>query len=454
MLKATLANNLMKYRLRPISALGLDCSAIPENFNFLTAQEEFSKERSYVSEAKEYLSRTWAAMEEEDSGIQDIHDSEIVPECVMQAGRHELEIVFLGTGSSQPSKYRNVSGIYLHLFERGGILLDCGEGTYAQLKRRYGSDGADDILRNLKCIWISHIHADHHAGLPRLLSARKRLIVDKPLLVIGPKQLRGFLNAYEMVEELGMVFLDCSQTTIAAEAAAKPLEMDRCTMSGGDESLSNLPSEAVARSESDKLMQENGIHLQQGVDIAGRRILNCILRSMGLRNLRSVHVVHCHNAYGIVLESDPIPMDDGSLREGWKVVYSGDTRPCPALVDASKGATVLIHEATFDDSKPMEAIAKNHSITKEAIEVGMTAGVYRIILTHFSQRYPKIPVLSGSYTNKTCIAFDMMSVNIADLPLLPRLLPAFKMLFQDEMSLEDEDDQESYVPDSADSLLF
>lgn len=31
-------------------------------------------------------------------------------------------------------------------------------------------------------------------------------------------------------------------------------------------------------------------------------------------------------------------------REPWSLVFSGDTRPCPALVKAAKGATVLIHE--------------------------------------------------------------------------------------------------------------
>lgn len=32
----------------------------------------------------------------------------------------------------------------------------------------------------------------------------------------------------------------------------------------------------------------------------------------------------------------------------WKVVFSGDTRPCPELIEASHGPTVLIHEASYD----------------------------------------------------------------------------------------------------------
>ena len=87
-----------------------------------------------------------------------------------------------------------------------------------------------------------------------------------------------------------------------------------------------------------------------------------------------------------------------------------------------------------------EAIAKNHSTTEEAIEVGNNANAYRIILTHFSQRYPKIPVFDDRHMNNTCIAFDMMSVNLADLPVLPRVLPYLKLLFRNEMVFDESDD--------------
>jgi ribonuclease Z len=62
--------------------------------------------------------------------------SQKIPSCLKGISREEMEFIFLGTGSSQPSRHRNVTSIYVHLFKHGGILLDCGEGTYAQLKRR------------------------------------------------------------------------------------------------------------------------------------------------------------------------------------------------------------------------------------------------------------------------------------------------------------------------------
>ena len=53
-------------------------------------------------------------------------EAEAVPEAIQAAGRETLEIVFLGTGAAIPAKYRNVTGIYLHMFARGGMMLDCG----------------------------------------------------------------------------------------------------------------------------------------------------------------------------------------------------------------------------------------------------------------------------------------------------------------------------------------
>ena len=92
------------------------------------------------------------------------------------------------------------------------------------------------------------------------------------------------------------------------------------------------------------------------------------------------------------------------------------------MVEASIGPTVLIHEETFNGSIHARTIMNNHSTTKEAIQVAKSSIVYRVILTHFSQRNPKIPFFSDNYTSHACIAFDMMSVNLVGLLLVPRLI--------------------------------
>jgi ribonuclease Z len=79
-----------------------------------------------------------------------------------------------------------------------------------------------------------------------------------------------------------------------------------------------------------------------------------------------------------------------------------------------------------------DAIEKKHSTTSEAIESGKKMNAYRVILNHFSQRYPKIPVFSTNYNEKTCIAFDLMKIDFDDLKDLPKMNDALKHLFTKE----------------------
>eukprot|EP00850_Spirogloea_muscicola_P006326 SM000030S11335 [mRNA] locus=s30:209714:214717:+ [translate_table: standard] len=389
----------------------------------------------------------------------------VVPDCLKEVGREEMELVFLGTGSSQPSKYRNVSSIYVNLFHKGGLLLDCGEGTYAQLKRRHGPENADAIVAGLKLVWISHIHADHHAGLARILTARCQLLGGprqaKPIVVVGPKPLRRFLDAYEKVEDLCMTFVDCSQTTYEADKLeVQSSERDNGRRPSGEAGPSPKRGGLIQMTDRggrrgtgmQNYWLQPGFNLQDGLDMQGRKGVAAALFELGLARLVSIPVVHCAHAYGVLLEAAPSERrhrgDLGppcsahvpTMGLGWKVVYSGDTRPCEALVEASCNATVLIHEATFDDGLEEEALAKRHSLTREAVETGVRSGAFRTILTHFSQRYPKVPVFDDSWTARTCVAFDLMSANLADLDRLPQILPALKLLFKDEMAADDEDD--------------
>ena len=67
------------------------------------------------------------------------------------------ELLFLGTGAAIPSKYRNVSAILLRVPTAvgtpvGTVMMDCGEGTLGQLRRRLGRAGAEAAIRHLKLV--------------------------------------------------------------------------------------------------------------------------------------------------------------------------------------------------------------------------------------------------------------------------------------------------------------
>ncbi|EDW32383.1 GL11605 [Drosophila persimilis] len=104
-------------------------------------------------------------------------------------------IIFLGTGSCIPNKTRNVSSILIQTAAEAFMLLDCGEGTYGQIVRLYGSARAVEVLRQLQAVYVSHLHADHHIGLIGLLRERRQLAPKAtPLLLLAPRQIEPWLE--------------------------------------------------------------------------------------------------------------------------------------------------------------------------------------------------------------------------------------------------------------------
>lgn len=86
---------------------------------------------------------------------------------------------------------------------RSCILMDCGEGTCAQIYRLYGN-GAHHIFQKIKGVFVSHLHADHFSGLTELLRLRKKYLDPdrKPLILLCPKaNLKSWLFFYDNVIE-------------------------------------------------------------------------------------------------------------------------------------------------------------------------------------------------------------------------------------------------------------
>lgn len=63
---------------------------------------------------------------------------------------------------------KKVSATLVKIPGYGSIMLDAGEGTYGQMMRRYGPT-LDQEMSEIRCIFVSHLHADHHLGVIQLL---------------------------------------------------------------------------------------------------------------------------------------------------------------------------------------------------------------------------------------------------------------------------------------------
>lgn len=292
------------------------------------------------------------------------------------------KVVFLGTGSSIPSKTRNTSAIAVQIDEDRSMLMDCGEGTFCQLVRFYGSKKVNAFLRSLKAIYISHLHADHHIGLIGVLQARKLAFEEVndqpyvPVYLLAPGQIVAWLNLYDQQFER----IKTDYTLIANQSLLK-------------EATAPNPDLTAA-----------------------------VLSAIGVQSIQTCLVAHCPNAFGVAIQ----------MNQHHKLTYSGDTIPCEQLVKIGENSTLLIHEATMEDELAAEARIKMHSTTTQAIEIGRQMNARYTVLTHFSQRYARLPRLNANILNdnkSVGIAFDNMQVTMSDLELLPHMYAPLQLMF-------------------------
>ncbi|XP_012246841.1 ribonuclease Z, mitochondrial isoform X1 [Bombus impatiens] len=282
-------------------------------------------------------------------------------------------IVMLGTGCSVPNKVRNTSSILLQINKDCSILLDCGEGTLGQIIRFFGASESLNILRTIKAVYISHIHADHHLGLMGLLLRRKE-VTDEMLYLLTPKCMTPWLNYYN--------------------GQFESVVQQYILVHNGDLYL-----------DSHKLSKYFEITLYNKLNI---------------NEINTIHVTHCKESYGIAI----------TLQDNKKIVYSGDTIFCRNLIKLGQNCNLLIHEATIESGLEELAKSKLHSTTSEAIKAGKYMNAKFILLTHFSQRYSKIPFIPDKEAN-VGIAYDNMEFRLPQLSLLPLFYPCIKVMFNE-----------------------
>lgn len=309
----------------------------------------------------------------------------IVARSKAERAKEYPKIITFGTGSCIPNKTRNVSANLVHIADDNCVLMDCGEGTLGQLVRFYGRDGADEVLKNLRMIYISHLHADHHLGLFNILNRRRQLTNNKVLL-LAPTPIYTWLSFYNFrIEEIFSTFdlLSCNNVL-------------------------NWNME-------DSKMQE-------------------LYDRLGLVKMTTCLVKHCPFSFGIAIEMKNLMKSERYPKETVKVTYSGDTLPCEELVNIGMNSDVLIHEATMEDDLEKEARIKMHSTVSQAINIGRQMKAKFVILTHFSQRYAKIPLMEKNVEN-VAIGFDNMEVTLNDLPMMHLMYEPLKLMFSDHFEL-------------------
>ena len=105
----------------------------------------------------------------------------------------------------------------------------------------------------------------------------------------------------------------------------------------------------------------------------------------------------------------------GPTRSGRVIAYCTDTAPCPAVVENSQDADLLIHDGTFTAEFEEQARISGHSTAGQAAQVALDAGCHRLALTHISARFDDDkPLLDEAMAifPETFVARDLMEVRV------------------------------------------
>ncbi|NHI92776.1 MAG: ribonuclease Z [Candidatus Lokiarchaeota archaeon] len=283
-----------------------------------------------------------------------------------------MKIHFLGTSATVPTLDRNVSSIAIENFNEI-ILFDCGEGTLIQCRKQKLK------ISKITKIFISHFHGDHFLGIPALLMTYSLFKRTKPLGIYGPIGILEYIDFIMKFIESDLSFrLDVIE--LKNKESFKFLKY----------SIEAIETQHRIQNFSFKYI-ENARYGKFNNDKASKlKIPNTIIR----KKIKEGNAITLENGRII----SPEDVCDSIIKEKI-VVYSGDTRPIEKLRDFAKNADVLIMESTFFNDLKEKALETNHSTLEEAIDLGQSARVKNLILTHFSSRYKTLEVFN-EYINK------------------------------------------------------
>jgi ribonuclease Z len=271
-----------------------------------------------------------------------------------------MRVTFLGTSGAVPTTQRAPSAVLVNR-EGERLLFDCGEGTQRQMMR-FGT-GFD-----VSHIFVTHLHGDHILGIPGLIQSLDFNDRTDPLAIHVPPRSRAAIE--DLVHAGGhrpgypVRIHEVSPGSVAYDAAdfaVRTVETEHRTTSMGYVLAEDDRPGRFDRERAEEL----------GVPVGPK--------------------------FGRLHEGESVELDDGRVirpeqvvgdpRPGRTMVYTGDTRPVEAVVEAATDADLLIHDATFADDERERARRTGHSTAREAAEVAARAGVTRLALTHISSRY-------------------------------------------------------------------
>lgn len=268
----------------------------------------------------------------------------------------ERKLIVLGTASQVPGRTRNQNG-YMLRFDREGFLFDPGEGTQRQMIM------AGVSVSEITKVFITHFHGDHCLGLAGII---QRISLDRV-----PHEIEVYYPASGQVyyERLR----DSCQYYHAARLRQCPVFEDGTVFTDGRMVITARKLEHTVDTFGYRIVEQDTYTLDpERLQEAGIRATD-----VGVLKSRKDH------PGGETLRIESF----GVLRRGQRFAFVMDTGVCDAAVELARDTDLCVMEATFLSEMEQTAREYAHLTAAQAARIARDAGVKRLVLTHYSQRY-------------------------------------------------------------------
>lgn len=235
------------------------------------------------------------------------------------------------------------------------ILFDCGEGTQIAMRQAHWG------FRRLDAICLSHLHADHVAGLPGLLHTVANAGRTGPLPIFGPPGTADVVNGLRVIAP-------------HLPYAVEVVELE-------DDQAFSLPGGLTGRA-------REGIHR---VPVLGYRLT--AERGPAFQRDRAIALGVPRPEWSRLQRGETVQVEGrtvqaaevlGGARPGIALGLITDTRPTDHLVGLVDGVDLLICEATYgEDADRPKAERHRHMTIREATSLASQAEARHLWLTHF-----------------------------------------------------------------------
>jgi ribonuclease Z len=276
-----------------------------------------------------------------------------------------MQITLLGTGTPQPNLDRAGPSNHISIGD-SSILVDCGSGAVHQMiKAGVEPKGIDHLF-------ITHMHSDHTVDLAHVLITGWIQNRDKPIRIVGPRQTRDFVDRVMHAFEFDIRLRKLHERV-------------------GDE-IMNI--DVVELDDSDTYETDNW-------------------------KVTAVEVDH-----GYVKPALGFTFDDGRS----KMLISGDTTGCDAVLNAARGVDLLVHELMLDCEfwdlhgenlrelpELRQRVIESHTCPHQLGPIARDSDVPRLALTHFTDKTDERwvrEILVESYGGQIIMGTDLTTIKV------------------------------------------